>query len=291
MEYYGQYPRTNQYSVANLFQLAEDPLHPGRYYATNGPEFRTHASGQIVRFDAPPSRNPDQISVTSITHPDTASYDDAPSAQHIGLTRDPAPLSDGALVAAHTSTTLQDANIGTPEAPQSRYAFRLKAFAPNGQYFTPHTTLTNGITETISFWSPDNLITYTNVVMWELQPKEIKATTRPTATRESPLPQPESQILSEEGVTPQALRDFLLENDLALIISRNITSRDKQDHQQPTNLKVANSSTRNTPHEGHIYEVARLQIFQGDLIRGYGGLSEPTPGRRVIAQPLRQHRP
>src|SRR5690606_40093609 len=46
--------RTNPNPVENLLQLAEDPSHPGRYYAIDAPEFDTHASGQLVSIDAPP---------------------------------------------------------------------------------------------------------------------------------------------------------------------------------------------------------------------------------------------
>ena len=37
---------------------------------------------------------------------------------------------------------------------------------------------------------------------------------------------------------------------------------------------------------GKIYDVSFFQIFQGDLIRGYGGLDTPQEGRRVLATQL-----
>src|SRR5205807_825616 len=51
----------------NLFQLREDPAQPGVYYGVDAPEFQTHASGQIVRFGAEPSRTADNIAITYIT--------------------------------------------------------------------------------------------------------------------------------------------------------------------------------------------------------------------------------
>jgi Hydrazine synthase alpha subunit middle domain len=35
-----------------------------------------------------------------------------------------------------------------------------------------------------------------------------------------------------------------------------------------------------------IYDVAFMQFFQGDLIRGIGGAANPSAGRRVLAQPM-----
>src|SRR5213083_3003444 len=61
-EFYGEgVDRANKNVVENLFQLREDPAQPGIYYAIDAPEFRTHASGQIVRFGAEPSRTADKI--------------------------------------------------------------------------------------------------------------------------------------------------------------------------------------------------------------------------------------
>ena len=65
--------------------------------------------------------------VTPITHPDTASTDDTPVADHSGLYRDPLPLADGTVVVVHTAETRQDANIGTTEQP--RLALRFPAEA------------------------------------------------------------------------------------------------------------------------------------------------------------------
>lgn len=284
-EYYGQYTRVNAYSVTNLFQIRESAASPGTYIGISAPEFGTHASGQIVSFHAPPNRPADQVSVTPITHPDTDSTDDTPGPDHSGLSRDPAVLSDGTLVAAHTTSTLPDTNIGSSNAPQSRYAYRLKSFSPNGQYSVPTATLTSGIQATVSFWSPDNLVSYANVTMWELQPQELSARPVPNANAHV-IPQPETNVFQSEGVDIQAFKDYLRENNLALIVSRNVTRRDNLDRQQPLNLRVAGSTTETRMNSGILYEIAHFQIFQGDLIRGYGGLSSAQAGRRVLAQPL-----
>src|SRR5690606_2391262 len=50
-------------NLLNLLQMREDPTMPGRYVGIDAPEFYTHASGQIIRMDAPPSRNPASMTV------------------------------------------------------------------------------------------------------------------------------------------------------------------------------------------------------------------------------------
>ena len=42
-DYYQQYPRFNPDRIENIFQIAEDPQHPGAYYGVDAPEFGTHA--------------------------------------------------------------------------------------------------------------------------------------------------------------------------------------------------------------------------------------------------------
>src|SRR5262249_41488796 len=58
---------------------------------------------------------------------------------------------------------------------------------------------------------------------------------------------------------------------------------------QPFNLRVAGNNTQTIGAPGKIYDIAYIQFFQGDLIRGIGlGTSSDTPrdGRRVLAQPM-----
>ena len=284
-EFYGQYTRVNKQSVANFFQLQEDPTTPGTYVGISAAEFGTHASGQIVKMSAPPSKPADQIAVIAVTHPDTSGPDSTPSVGHSGFSRDPAFLSDGSLIASHTLTTVEDSNVGSSTAPVSKYNFRIKSFVASGQYNIPDAPITSGISKTISFWSPDVLVSYNNVTMWELQPREIRIRTTPARLHAS-LPAPEGAVFQQQGVDVADLRAYLNENNLALIISRNVTSRDNLDHQQPLNLQVEGSTTKTIKNDGKLYSVAHLQIFEGDLIRGYGGLSNPQAGRRVIAQPL-----
>lgn len=282
--YFGNKPNTN--TMENFLQLRESPTQAGLIYGIDAPEFSTHAAGQILALEGAPSINPDLMKLFYITHPDTSSYTDTPTTNHTGLYRNPLPLSDGRLVAAHTAETRNDHNEGTDSAPKSRYDFRLKLLKKVGNYFQPDVTLTPGISVNLTWWQPDYLMTFTGN-MWELDPVEVRPRTRP-AKLTTPLPAPEQQIFSEEGVDVAAFKSYLRQRDLALLVSRNVTGRDKGDFQQPFNLRVP-GGTQTIGKSGKIYDIQYLQLFQADLIRGTGmrqANATPNPGRRVLAQEL-----
>jgi len=281
----GSSDRTNPNEVENLFQLHEDPAHPGIYFAVDAPEFQTHASGQIVRFGAEPSLPADRITVTYITPRSTRDViDGTPPAGASGHYRDPLPLADGTLLAVHTSEMRGDVNDGTRNAPKSRYDFRIRTLVSQNGVYVPGDLLTSGIQGSISYWDPDELVTWSGT-MWELNPVEVRARPRP-ALRTTALEEPEAKIFRDEGVDPAAFRAGLASRGLALIVSRNVTSRDAADKQQPYNLRVAGSSTQKTTGSGKLYDVAHLQLFQADQLRGLGGTTSPKAGRRVLARTM-----
>src|SRR5204862_5242471 len=81
---------------------------------------------------------------------------------------------------------------------------------------------------------------------------------------------------------------YLRTHELALIVSRDVTTRDKADLLQPFNLGIAGTNHQTLGAAGKIYDVAWLQIFQADLLRSlnYGNPATPRAGRRLIAQHL-----
>jgi len=255
--------RMNQNSILNFFQIREDPAHPGRYFGTDAPEFYTHASGQIVRLDAEPSRPADQIQVEYVTPRQTTD----------GHYRDPLPLSNGTLLVVHTAETRNDSNEGTRAQPASRYAFRIKTLGGE--------TLTQGINANVQYWDPDVLVSW-NGPLWELSPVEVRARPRPLS-RKSSLEEAEARIFREVGVDPEAFRRDLVAKNLALVVSRNVTTRDAADKQQPFNLHVAGSAPASSSTKQ--YAVANLQFYQAEQLRGLGGTTSPRPGRRVLARP------
>ena len=270
---YFLFDRPNSMPITNLFQIAENPANPGEYVAVNAPTFFHYTSGQLVRLYAPKGMNPDSINIAAAT---TESSEG-------GHYRHPRPLSDGTLVAAHTDYTEASANIGTRANPESPYRFRLRRLNQNGDLWEPGAFITEGIYKPVSFWDPDVMVTYSEAVpMWEFSPVEVVARPRPAKLVEV-IEAPEMQIFEEEEIDIDALKQFLRENELALVISRNVTKRDVADQQQPYNLRVADTSTESTGSEGQMYTISHLQFFQGDQIRGYDSYSD---GRRVIAQPM-----
>ncbi len=281
-------PRVNPHTMSGFIQIKESPAVAGTYYGVDAPEFSTHASGQIISTYAPPGVNADQMAITYVTHRDTSSYSDTPSANHSGLYRNPLPLSDGRLAAVHTPETRRDQNTGTLANPGSRYDFRLTLLTQVGAVLVADQRLTTGISKSVTYWNPDVLVTYAGP-LWELDPVEVRARARP-ARLEAPLPVQEQTLLAEQGITLERLQAYLTSNDLALIVSHDVTTRDHADRQQPFNLRVAGGGAQTIGAPGRVYDVAFLQIIQADQVRGIGGTANPRAGRRVLGQVLHDPR-
>lgn len=279
--------RLNDGSILNMLQIQEDPLRPGRYLGVNAPEFFTHAAGQIISLTAPPGLAADRIALEYLTHRETRGYTqdgETPSSDHSGLYRSPLPLSDGTLIAVHTDETRRDRNDGSRAEPISRYDFRLKRLVRSGSYWIAGQPLTSSIHKEISYWDPDVLVRYSGP-LWELDPVEVKPRRAPLEA-ELELEEAERSIFREEAVEVASFQADLRSKGLALVISRDVTRRDAADRQQPFNLRVAGSPNQTTGDSGKLYEVAYLQFFQGDQVRGIGGADDPRPGRRVLARAM-----
>lgn len=273
--------------VRNFFHIKESPVTPGLYIGTDAPEFATHSAGQILSMHLPAHQSPADPMITYMTHPDTRNFTANPSSNHSGLYRNPVPLGDGQIIVSHTNQTNEDNNDGTLGNPTSRYDFRLRFLEKNGTYYRATTNLTNGISKNLSWWSPDNLTAY-NGELWETFPVEVRARPKPTTTTLNTVEVPsiEQSIFESVGIAIKDFKRFLSRNKLALLVTRNVTSRDDKDVQQPYNLKVVNSNTQTVDpnNSDNLYEVEYLQYLQGDQIRGIGGMENPDPGRRVLAQ-------
>lgn len=275
----------NRNPIFNMLWLREDPNEPGTYYGINGPEFFTHGSGQVVCLHGPAGMTANQMTVDWITHPDTANFDPNPSANHSGMYRNPLPLADGTVIVSHAATTQQAGNEGSSAHPDPVYKFRLKQLRFDGSYWRAGDALTGGITKTVQWYDPYQLVTYDGP-LWELWPAEVVARAVPPMPT-TPVDAPEQQVLDAKGVSLNALRSWLRTHDAALIISRNMTRRDSNDRQQPYNLHVAGTSTQTDGAGGTVYDIAHLQFFQADQVRGLTmGGANPIAGRRVLAIPM-----
>ncbi len=280
-------PRTNPNSVENLLQIAEDPTAPGRYFAIDAPEFGTHAAGQIISIGGSPSDNADDMTVTYVTPRSTQAIQDGQvAADFTGHYRNPLPLSNGTMLAAWTAEPGKAQNLGTRANPIPSYKFRIYALKADGAYRRPDMSapLTTGITKSVTWFDPDVLVSY-NGPLWEMSPVEVRARSVPPLTAEKATQAPEAQAYAEAGVDAVAFRAFLAARNLGVIVSRNVTTRDDADRQQPFNLRVPGGA-QTIGNNGKLYDIAYMQFFQGDQVRGLGGAGSPAPGRRVLAQPL-----
>ena len=264
----------NNLSIQNLFQIRESPTQRGLFYATNAPEFHTHGTGQIVTLNGSPDTPTNQMRLLSVTHPSTSAATPNPGPQHSGLYRNALPLTSGGLLAAHTSETRIDRNIGSRENPQSRYDYRIKTLNSNGTHFTAGAPLTGGIFKSVTYFDPDVLVSFSGN-LWELQPVEVVARARPPVTS-NPIPAIERNAFQASGVSLAEFQQYLVDRNLALVVSRDVTTRDEIDRQQPFRLRVGGNS-------GNERGVSGLRFYQADLVRGYTDFVE---GRRPIAREL-----
>ena len=286
--YFGGNFNTN--TIDNFLMPSEDPRTNGIFYGIDAPEFGTHSGGQIVSLTGATNLNAFFLRVSYLTPRSTHVY--APDAtnippDHTGFYRNPLMTSDGHLIASHTPYALYaSGNTGSGNYLGTPYDFRLKLLQLTNGFYAPGPPLTSGLTNNVSYWSPDALVLSTNG-LWELDPVEVVARPRP-APRVEDIPAPELAAFAAAGVDVAQFQNYLRIHQLALIVSRDVTTRDQADHQQPFNLRVAGTNHQTLGAPGKIYDIAWLQLFQADQLRSlnYGNTNSVRAGRRVIAQHL-----
>jgi hypothetical protein len=104
----------------------------------------------------------------------------------------------------------------------------------------------------------------------------------------SPVAAIEAGVFAQEGVPVADMQSWLRSNNLALVVSRNVTMRDRADREQPFNLRVpGGAQTLGTNAPGGIYDISYIQFLQADQLRGLTyNTTNPVPGRRVLATPM-----
>ena len=285
--YFGDHYNTN--TLENFLQIREDPRTPGLFYGISAPEFGTHAAGQLVSLTGGTNLNASGMRIDYLTPLSTrfpADSSNSIPADHTGFYRNPLMTTDGYLIAAHTAWALDESNTGSAAFPGSRYDFRVKFLQLTNGFYGPGALLTAGLTNRAAYWTPDYLVTQTNL-LWELDPVEVVGRARPARLGEQ-VAAPERAAFASAGVDMDRFQSYLRTHELALIVSRDITTRDHADRQQPFNLRVSGTNHQTIGASGKIYDVAWLQLFQADQLRGlnYGSTGNPGNGRRVIAQYL-----
>jgi hypothetical protein len=285
--YFGNKYNTNV--IDNFLMMSEDPRTPGLFYGIDAPEFGSHSCGQIISITGATNLNADFMRITYLTPRSTHSFVDPSDVppDHTGLYRNPIMTTDGYMIAAHTFYKYYEGSGGTAAFPDSKYDLRLKFLTFTNGYYVPGATLTSGLTNRASYWSPDDLVTHTNT-LWELDPVEVVARQRPTRLQPK-IEQPELNAFATAGVDIESFKSYLRTHELALVVSRDVTTRDKNDRIQPFNLRISGATNHQTLGAGgKIYDVAWMQFFQGDQIRSlnYGNPADPRDGRRVLAQQM-----
>ncbi len=260
------------YAPGGVFHAKEDPNSAGTFYMTHAQEFAF--CGEILTVDAAPGVNPEDIVFQKRTD-----YFDSDTID--GCYRNPLTVSDGVLIASYAPGDFANNN-------EIANTFRLHFVNEDG---TPGAALTNGIGKSVAYWSPDYQISHTGN-MWELDAVEVRARPKPTSVMHAStsLAAPEqaaceaaynqSSTDCELGMT--SLRQYLADNKLALVVTRNVTSRDDSDTQQPFNLRVPGGVVSDASQGADtLYDVTHLQFLQANLVRGYA--NRPN-GRRPLAQ-------
>src|SRR6185503_12970704 len=131
--------------------------------------------------------------------------------------------------------------------------------------------------------------------LWEFEPAEVASRPAPPILTNS-INSTELQVFAQEAVDVGLFQKYLRVNNLALLVSHNVTKRDRADRQQPFNLRIAgttNASWGPTNFAGlgtnspKLYDIAHIQFLQADQRRGYGG-QNTKPGRRVLPTVLHE---
>jgi hypothetical protein len=271
---------------AGFFQFREDPNKPGTYLGVYAKEFKRQSSGRVMEMAMPPGANPEDLVMKDYTN-DTLDDDPTGSAPRTstmtGHYRNPLRLSNGTMLASHTPEYRQDANDGSGTTVQPRYVFQIKPMVQGttAQGMIAGASLTGGINKNIVWWG-DAQYTY-NGPLNEIDMTEVRPRARPpmTAMQAATV---EQTVMAQEAVLESDLRAWLKARNLALIVMRNVTERDRNDEQQPYNLAVP-GGVQNVPASGKVYNIDKMQILQGELTRAYAVKS--GKGRRVFVKPVR----
>jgi len=290
--YFGGNYNTN--TVNNFLDIREDPNVQGLFYGVDAPEFATHGAGQLVSITGNTNLNAFYMRINYLTPRSTHEYaadTNSIPPDHTGLYRNPLMTSDGWLIASHTGYQLAQTGSGSmltngTNYPFTAYDFRLKFLQPSNGYYAPVALLTPGLTNQASYRDPNNYVTNQIIgALWEFDAVEVMARPRP-APFAVPMAPPEQAAFAAAGVDVGTFQNYLRTHQLALIVSRDVTTRDEADHQQPFNLHIAGTTHQTIGAPGKIYDISWLQLFQADQLRGlnYGHPGNPGNGRRVIAQ-------
>jgi hypothetical protein len=265
-----------------FFYLREDPLNPQLFFMIAAREFGGHGGGCIMTLRGAPSLQPAGMAVTYITKPETTCDPEGEA-----LYRSPVPTRAGELWA--TVSTVTGVSGGENGAAPPRYNYRLVKMMKQGAYFQPGAPLTSGITRNLNG---------TTETLWEMDAVEVAPRPKPAPRLMDPVATPEQLAFNQAGVSVDELTSFMKANNLALIVSRNVTQRNRGDRQQPYNLKVRDGDAISVADDlkagtFDVTDISHLQLFSAQQLRGQdfsnvyfdGSSPDNDTYRRVMAQP------
>lgn len=279
-----------------LFNMTQHPNNPAVFLGAVAPEFHTHAAGTLLEIEDREAgrgmhENGDALVFRRLTDPEGDI-----------LYRNPLMLSDGRLIAS-VDEIPESEKTGARDFYQFRFRlYTLKLDSNTGYYVPDEPLLPAVMQQRITYWDGVGTARTFDGALWEVTPIEVRPRPVPPMTLAPALNTPEAQVFASAGVDVTEFQDFLRENDLALLVMRNITARDEKDRQQPYNLRVdpdhvpaGKTGARTVDSRSDttkIYDVAYMQYFENKLVRGYGkyarmmGSLFRDNGRRGLARPM-----
>lgn len=266
-------------SDAGIFQLKEDPRpgFEGTFYGAWSREFSRFSSGRIFQFALPIGADPQDMEIIDWTHED---IDNAVNEK--GHFRNPLMTMSGAMLVSHATQT-QLFSRDNPYTFRIAKMIKLNEDANDTEHVAGEYLTGDGFTRELVHWGDDTQPISFTVQLSETGVVEIVSRDAPTSRPTYEIADVEKSVLDEEEIDIDALRTWMIENNLALIAIRNATERDQGETQQPFNLRVP-GGVESIPTDGKVYDISHLQIFQADMIRGYG--LRNFVGRRPIATPM-----
>ncbi|WP_462247464.1 T9SS type A sorting domain-containing protein [Ekhidna sp.] len=256
---------------AGFFQVNEDHREGmgGNFYFVYSREFTFFAAGTPLASNFSIGTNPEDIVVRDISG--------ATENNQYGRFRDIVMMDDGSLVVSHTD------DISNYNREEGR-VYHLQLNRMEEGSFEKNPLTGDGFEKEIVWWGDNTEIQRLTVKLMEAQTEPIVARSRPAILPTYQVDPIEQSVIEEEGVNIDELRAWLIENDLAMITVRNLTSRDRNDFQQPYNLRVpGGTSTIRTGDDGKVYDISHFQPFVRYLERGYQG----RDGRRTFPLPFK----
>ncbi len=264
--------------AGSYLQISESGTVQGKYIATDAISNAVSA-GRLVTFTSPAGSNGDLVIPTI--------------ASSSGLARDASYLSNGTILGSFVSGPVVTGSYGgaTPGPIPSDFIppdpFHIRVSSnTDGTRIDIGTPLTPNTGIIVTNFINGSAETYSGP-LWQLQPVEVVPRTAPVAGTE-PLDPVEHSVFKDLRVSVNRFKIWLSENKMALLASRNVTARDRNDKQQPYNLFVP-GGVASIADPGPAYPITNVQFFQGDYVRGYagpGGQPDPSLGRRITARLL-----